>query len=117
VHREVTEGNRSPRGGHKKTVTESWGIIPDPPYNLPNEWKAKIEQPETLNQIRNRKVRRKVERIVSRKVAGKWLVGASNLSRREVDEFMESDGYTWIDEEKIETGEVPYMVEYYERIS
>jgi hypothetical protein len=117
VHREVTEGNRSERGGHRRASVESWGVVPDPPFNLPNAWKAQIEKPETLDEIRNRSVRRRYERIVSRKLNGKWVVGASNLSRREVDEFMENDGYEWIDQELFDEGRVPYLVEYYERLA
>jgi hypothetical protein len=115
VHREVTEGNRTAKGGFLRDTMKTWGVFGGPAWKPPKNWKKEIEAPQSLREIRDRAVRRDLERVVSRKVEGLWVAGAGDLDRDALDELLVSDGYEWAKEDIVATGAVTYLVETYVR--
>jgi hypothetical protein len=90
VHRKVMNA-ASDKGTWTRVVMRRWGIRSTygiKGYTIPLNRKFSVEE------IKNRRFKLDVERIVSREIGGEWFTGTTDMPRDSIVELLLSEGYT-----------------------
>ena len=95
--------------GPTDEVYKSWGANTE--SMLPLNFKSRICEPETLDDMRRRQHRRPIEFVVSRRGKRGWTVGPLDLPHDSVTDVLLGDGYECVEDRIFEEVPLRYRVE------